>query len=188
MKKFMIAAAVVCVAAISQGASIIWGNSGSSSGIYGLDGTTKLTSTVAGNNNFSITLMLIGGGVDGADLAVQTLSGKSAINTMTAGSLSGATWDYTYGSDAKNADAFYILATMTVDGKNYEMTINPSPNAIAATDNTGKDTFTWAAGTYGGLSETATVGKWSAAAVPEPTSGLLLLLGVAGLALKRKRA
>ena len=31
-----------------------------------------------------------------------------------------------------------------------------------------------------------TGGKWSAA--PEPTSGLLLLLGVAGLALKRKRA
>ena len=28
----------------------------------------------------------------------------------------------------------------------------------------------------------------TAAAVPEPTSGLLLLLGVAGLALKRKRA
>jgi len=32
------------------------------------------------------------------------------------------------------------------------------------------------------------VGVWTAATVPEPTSGLLLLLGVAGLALKRKRA
>jgi hypothetical protein len=29
---------------------------------------------------------------------------------------------------------------------------------------------------------------WTAVTVPEPTSGLLLLLGVAGLALKRKRA
>ena len=33
-----------------------------------------------------------------------------------------------------------------------------------------------------------TAGAWTQAAVPEPTSGLLLLLGVAGLALRRKRA
>ena len=38
--------------------------------------------------------------------------------------------------------------------------------------------------TGGGSTATA----WSTAAVPEPTSGLLLLLGMAGLALKRKRA
>ena len=39
-------------------------------------------------------------------------------------------------------------------------------------------------GTETGTTATA----WSTAAVPEPTSGLLLLLGMAGLALKRKRA
>jgi len=33
-----------------------------------------------------------------------------------------------------------------------------------------------------------TAGAWTAASVPEPTSGLLLLIGVAGLALKRKNA
>lgn len=38
----------------------------------------------------------------------------------------------------------------------------------------------------GGSNGTATA--WSTAAVPELTSGLLFLLGMAGLALKRKRA
>ncbi|MBR4616199.1 MAG: PEP-CTERM sorting domain-containing protein [Kiritimatiellae bacterium] len=36
--------------------------------------------------------------------------------------------------------------------------------------------------------QTATQNASNWAAVPEPTSGLLLLLGMAGLALKRKRA
>lgn len=37
-------------------------------------------------------------------------------------------------------------------------------------------------------STTLTAGSWSTASVPEPTSGLLLLLGMAGLALRRKIA
>ena len=36
--------------------------------------------------------------------------------------------------------------------------------------------------------KTATQGTWTAVNVPEPTSGLLLLLGMAGLALRRKQA
>ena len=179
MKKLMILAAIVCVAAMSQAAQVTWGNSGSASGLYGIDGTTKLTSALANTYAFSIAL------VDSDGNAVKTLSGASAINSMTSGQLQGATWTYTFDTDATTGDTFTILATMTVDGKNYEMVIDNSW-AIAATDNTGKDTFTWAAGTYGGLAESATVGKWSV--VPEPTSGLLLLLGMAGLALKRKRA
>jgi hypothetical protein len=36
--------------------------------------------------------------------------------------------------------------------------------------------------------KTVTQGTWTAVNVPEPTSGLLLLLGMAGLALRRKQS
>ena len=105
--------------------------------------------------------------------------------------MSNSSWTYKYGTDAQSGDEFYIHAIMTVDGTTYEMDIGKdSPFSISlAGDNTGRDTFTWAAGTYGGLAGTATAGSagaWSA--VPEPTSGMLLLLGKAGLALRRRRA
>ena len=40
----------------------------------------------------------------------------------------------------------------------------------------------------GGVSSNGQLASWSTAAVPEPTSGLLMLMGLAGLALRRKRA
>jgi len=66
----------------------------------------------------------------------------------------------------------------------------------AATDETGATWTGMASGSSFGpeeptsikVSDTGYTGTWTAAPVPEPTSGLLLLLGMAGLALKRKRA
>ena len=61
--------------------------------------------------------------------------------------------------------------------------------------NVGKVTFESALGAESGHMSTFLLGDttksapaWSSAAVPEPTSGLLMLLGMAGLALRRRRA
>ena len=178
MKKLMVVAAVALLAGMSHAASVTWGNN-TSAKLYGLDGTTAITAANATAWGLTLTLMYADG--------TSTGSTASSINSMTAGYMSTAKWTYTYGTDASNGDTFYIHAIMKVDGKDYEMDIGKSsPFALTATDNTGTDTFSWAAGNYGGLATTPTEGKWSV--VPEPTSGLLLLLGMAGLALKRKRA
>lgn len=180
MKKVMIAAAIVCAACISQAAQVAWGNT-TASKIADLTGTTM---TAAKATAYALSVSLI----DAEGNAVIT---SSAINSMSAGVLSGNTnWTYTFGEGEgqyNTGDLFSIVATMTVEGKQYEMVVAENL-AITAVNNSGTETFAWASGIYGGFAETATVGKWSAAAVPEPTSGLLLLLGMAGLALRRKQA
>ena len=73
----------------------------------------------------------------------------------------------TYSTTETIADAGYYYKTGTITQNTY--------------DPTGSDPATKAV-----FTSTQMTGTWTA--VPEPTSGLLLLLGMAGLALKRKRA
>jgi hypothetical protein len=73
----------------------------------------------------------------------------------------------TYNTDEGIADAGYYYKTGTITQNTY--------------DPTGSDPATTAV-----FSSTQMTGTWTA--VPEPTSGLLMLLGMAGLALRRRRA
>ena len=74
-----------------------------------------------------------------------------------------------------------VLYTATEGGKDYFMGNFATATIEAAQDVDVSDLALKMGGTGNATA-------WSTAAVPEPTSGLLLLLGMAGLALKRKRA
>lgn len=79
-----------------------------------------------------------------------------------------------------SAYANYIVRLFNNSEVTYESSIY-SYNSLAAS--------VWATDMLSMKATTAKgFGNFQAVAVPEPTSGLLLLLGVAGLALKRKRA
>ena len=127
------------------------------------------------------------------------LDGKGAAALETA--LSGANYNYTAtganGTFSKPAMALdtagvsaatkysvyaVILDTTTfTDESHYFVTAATAASTTYNADSALTKTYTLTA------SASATASNWYAAA-PEPTSGLLMLLGLAGLALKRKRA
>ena len=89
----------------------------------------------------------------------------------------------TDGRDDYGVGTYYavVLYTATEGGKDY-FTGNYATKAIESTMDVEIADLALKMGGTGGAT------SWQTAAVPEPTSGLLLLLGMAGLALKRKRA
>ena len=113
---------------------------------------------------------------------------------VASGSFDGATW----GTDPfATGSAWTMTAKIQgADGKMYEKVFNVSLGTISDDDRANNAAFE----TMGAeakdtmlpegvldISDLASAG-WAAADVPEPTSGLLILLGGAMLALRRKRA
>ena len=161
MKKIMLALAVAVAAVAANAASFTW----QAANIYGADG-----------NKFAgeVTLMAYADGGTAADAFVAaTFTPETAGTVNTTFSNDSLVGGTTYN--------FFFTATQTVDGKDYVFTSAEKTGIVAQATSTPKIAF--------GNQATATqaAGAWTAANVPEPTSGLLLLLGVAGLALRRKQ-
>ena len=190
MKKLMIAFATVALATIANAATVQWGTS-SSEALKNPDGTD------AGGEGY-ITMYLFS--VDAATYATLTAGGESSVSDKV--------WE-TYGSSLASATDSYVddgmgqiliadPSSYGVGDTAYAATLLVYDEGSGATHYIGNAaTLTFAAdisqdvfdmNTYiGGSTGTlSTAVSWTA--VPEPTSGMLLLLGMAGLALKRKRA
>ena len=131
----------------------------SGANIYGPDGTTKFTGTAY---------------LYCDALSVDALSSAA----VTSGAITATTFDNASAVGDTSYD-FYFKITTTYDNK--EVTYTSAVKPVTALE-TGTATIGF------GNQATATQAAGAWAAVPEPTSGLLMLLGMAGLALRRRRA
>ena len=191
MKKLIIAVAAVCAAVAVQAATANW--KASASNMYAGNSTDKYTGTAyvfdAGVMSQSALFAIFAAGTDiGSSTAGYV--GSAAIN---AGAMSGVSLSYgeqsTSASDTN--DYTFYFAVIQDDAIYFSNEKALSANATATAKSVpfgtqnGTSTFSSVAASGTGYQG---AGYWSSAAVPEPTSGLLMLLGMAGLALRRRRA
>lgn len=195
MKKLIIVAAVAMAALVTNASSFNWSNTGGATNgtIYNyLANSTKLYSTTvsytaylicAGDTTQADLLKAVRGG---ADLATYGITGASA--TLNSSSKIAATDAFDYGTTGNYYDFYFAI----LDAANDQILISALSEGNAAQES-GTTTIafsgskTWSNQAFGDATYSA-AGWYATAAVPEPTSGLLMLLGMAGLALKRKRA
>ena len=166
MKKLLILATVVAMASASQAASYIWGfQSGE------IEAPTAAYGDADGFISGGTAYLYIAG-----ELVATAAQDADAFNFGVFDGSNPASSD----AVSSTAGQAYTLVLRTDDGA-YEITYSGTSSTY---DVVGMGTTT----TIMNLVDTTpyTAGQWTA--VPEPTSGLLMLLGMAGLALRRRRA
>ena len=182
MKKLMFMLAAVAMATSVHAASVAWTctnvKDGSGNGISGV--AYFINAATLSQSDFKA--------LSGADAFTTALSGMYSYTPATAGKYSVATTEpvenATLGlADDKSYTAYLaIFDTATIsDSSHYYLT-----DTQTFTTYTGTETVQVKWGSQSTASQAA--GAWTSVNVPEPTSGLLVLIGMAGLALRRKRA
>ena len=173
MKKLLIAAAMVCAAAFAQAATVNWTIS-------------NVKDSLGAAPTAGWAVMAFYTEVDAGSAAI-----VSAIASKTAGSLAFDTQELKVSmSKGKYGPADVAVAALDTT-KNYDFyfVVFNNADATQATEYAMVSELNKA---YSGMAAKFSVaGNFSGAtwqSVPEPTSGLLMLLGMAGLALRRRRA
>ncbi len=178
MKKLIIAVAAVAMSIVANAAALNWSTSG-----FINDGEAD-SDWITGGQAYLVMVTDAANFAVGNDLSV---TGGSIVDNaaIDGGSVFGV-WNGT--ESLADGQTYNFAVIMTTDGTGSDV---PTSGTFGVDDNGGAlYSVAWNASTGGGFDPGAEFPGFAmnTSVAPEPTSGLLILLGVAGLALKRKRA
>lgn len=181
MKKIIVGLAFIATAIVANASSFKWSSTGT---IYQPGTSTAMPSITAYlfdvdtvSQSALVTALREGGAI----------TDYSAMSIYSADAAKVASTTFTYGTTGNDYNAYFAIVT-SVDGNDYVYISNQKTAAATEADTTSfgfASQSTSSGNVFGATAAYSTAGWY---AVPEPTSGLLLLLGMASLALKRKRA
>ena len=195
MKKLMIAVAVVAMAIGAQAYTYEWGTNwevgdGTESGI-----TSATTAYLI--DSAKLSQAAIYAAVSGGQTLDQAVAGKYLGTSDMAGGMLDPTnplteQNFPAGYNADDSVTAYMVLFDANVGENGALYFSEQLTKMVPLSSDAFFDFDSNSSIEAPLADmtnfNAAEGAWVATSVPEPTSGLLLLLGVAGLALKRRRA
>ena len=191
MKKLVVVAAAVFCGLVAQASTVSW----TLTNVTGKDGNPL--------DSGSVYVFFVEGNSKADTSSWDSIKSKAALQTA----LAGANYDYSVASGAAgkfSQSAMALTDAGVSPSTKYSVyavildttSITDDSNFFVTAATAASTTFTDASALNKGYTLTATASatasNWKSAGgttpVPEPTSGLLMLLGMAGLALRRKRA
>ena len=187
MKKLIVTMAIAMTAVVASASQVKW----STTAIYksGSDSVLMTGSTVYLINVADFTQQtILDAMVDGKTLS--EVIGSKYVLTATTGEDGKVAATYgASGTYADNSSQTFFSVLANGDDSEVFFTANSTKTILGTGDTTVSGVMTKSkSAAFDGTSTTFATGGAGWYAVPEPTSGLLMLLGMAGLALRRRRA
>ena len=182
MKKLMFMLAAVAMAASVHAASVTW----STVAMYNAEGSkVKATATMyvylmdqTTYDGLSDVWATYGDDVKAGGTTAANAGGTKSASLTSKVSVSAP-------KDTATANTTYYAAIIATYGTGDSMMYYTEKVSVTTGDD-GNATFNIGGGRLDSV--TAAASAWTTASVPEPTSGLLMLVGLASLALRRRRA